>query len=212
MMVADGNSFYHALQTRYEHRLSSGLSVTASYTWSHMIDDQAQSANRGAAAAQNPRNRGRAERANSVFDIRHRLVIGYVWELPFLKGSTGLAKTFLGGWSANGIVTLQTGLPFNVTQSGDSQNVDPAAARPNLVPGQQVVIPGSDSGSGSLVQYRRLFPKRLRVWQFAQKPAVRAGSEDIQSLGDEGIQHALPGGSSTHISGRVLQRFQHPAI
>jgi outer membrane receptor protein involved in Fe transport len=124
MMVADGNSVFHSLQTRFERRFSKGLSFTTAYTWGHFIDDTAQTINRGGCNCQNPLNRGRAERADSINDIRHRLVVGYVWDLPWGQSLAGPAKTFLAGWQAGGIITLQSGSPFNVTQSGDSQNVE----------------------------------------------------------------------------------------
>ncbi|HLJ18036.1 MAG TPA: TonB-dependent receptor [Bryobacteraceae bacterium] len=140
LMVTDGNSIYHALQTRYEHRFSRGLSVTASYSWSHMIDDQGQSTNRGACTCQDPRHRGIAERASSIFDVRHRLVVGYVWQLPFLKDVKGPPALLLTGWEVGGIVTMQSGLPFNITQSGDSENVDGLWERPNYVAGQGIHV------------------------------------------------------------------------
>ncbi len=142
LLATDGNSIYHAMQVRYEHRFSHGLSLTTAYTWSHMIDDAGQSTNRGACQCQNPRLRGAAERASSIFDNRHRLVVGYVWELPLARNLKGPAAVFLKGWSAGGIVTLQSGFPFNVTQSGDSQNVDGLWERPNLVAGQTAALPG----------------------------------------------------------------------
>ena len=144
MMSTDGNSIYHALQTRYEHRLSKGLSFTAAYAWSHNIDDTVGSTNSGGCGCQNPRNRGRAERASSVNDIRHRLVVGYYWELPFAQLPPGATRVFLGGWSLGGIVTLQNGSPIEVSQSGDSQNRDGSPQRPNLVPGQKAAIPSAD--------------------------------------------------------------------
>jgi hypothetical protein len=134
MMVADGNTIYHSLQARYEHRFSRGLSLTAAYTWGHLIDDTAQTINRGGCGCQDPRNRGRAERADSIDDIRHRLVAGYVWEMPWGNGLSGVPRAVLGGWQLGGIVTLQSGSPFNVTQSGDSQNVEFAGwSRPHLL-------------------------------------------------------------------------------
>jgi len=147
MVVNDGNSIYHALQTRYEHRFSRGLSVTASYAWSHMIDDTGQSTNRGACMCQDPRHRGPAERASSIFDNRHRFVTGYVWELPFLQDLNGPASTLLKGWQLGGLITLQTGLPFNITQSGDTQNVDGLWERPNLVVGQGTGVANPNAAS-----------------------------------------------------------------
>jgi len=140
MIAPDTNTVYHSLQTRYEHRLSRGLSLTAAYTWSHLIDDAAETINMGGCGCQDPRNRGKAERASSVLDQRHRLVIGYVWQIPFGKDLKGAAGAVLGGWQLGGIVTFASGFPFNITQSGDSQNNDGLWERPDLT-GQSVGVP-----------------------------------------------------------------------
>jgi hypothetical protein len=145
LLTTDGNSTYHALQTRFEHRFAHGLSLTAAHNWSHMLDDQNDETNGGRALAQDPRNRGKAEKASSIFDIRQRLVIGYVWDIPFTGGLKGPAQVALGGWSLGGIVTLQSGSPFRITQSADTQNNDSVgSARPNLVPGQNMNVPDSE--------------------------------------------------------------------
>jgi hypothetical protein len=142
MIATDVNTIYHSLQTRYEHRFSRGLSLTGSYTWSHLMDDAAETINAGGCVCQNARSRGKAERGSSVLDQRHRLVIGYVWEMPFAKDFKGASGAVLGGWSLGGILTFASGLPFNVTQSGDSENNDGLWERPNLVPGQSVHVAG----------------------------------------------------------------------
>jgi hypothetical protein len=51
--------------------------------------------------------------AHSIFDQRHLLVLGYVWELPFAKNLKGPASTVLSGWSFQGIVTFASGNPFD---------------------------------------------------------------------------------------------------
>ena len=140
MIAPDTNTDYNSLQARFEHRFSSGLSLTAAYTWSHMIDDAGQTINAGGCICQDPRHRGYAERGSSVLDQRHRMVIGYVWELPIAKNFKGVAGGALGGWSLGGILTFASGLPFNILQSGDSENNDGLWERPNLVPGQSVTV------------------------------------------------------------------------
>jgi hypothetical protein len=97
MMASDGNSIYHSLQARYERRFSRGVSATAAYTWAHLIDDSGQSSNRGGCQCQNPRTRGPAERANSLSDIRHRVVLGWIWDLPWAKQGSPLVRGVLGG-------------------------------------------------------------------------------------------------------------------
>jgi hypothetical protein len=144
MIAPDTNTIYHSLQARFEHRFHAGLSLTSAYTWSHMIDDAGQTINRGGCVCQNPRNRGQAERADSIQDQRHRLVVAYVWELPFGKSLSGIAGALLGGWQTGGILTLASGFPFNVTQSGDTQNNDALWPRPHLITSVQAELDDPD--------------------------------------------------------------------
>ena len=134
MMASDGNGLYHSLQSRYEHRLSNGLNVTAAYTWSHMIDDITETINRGGCGCQSARLRGAYERGDSVEDIRHRMVIGGVWEVPWGKQLRGIASGVFGGWQGGWLLTFESGQPFSVSQSGDTQNKGGAeASRPHTL-------------------------------------------------------------------------------
>ena len=63
---------------------------------------------------------GPCDRGSSGFDIRHRFTQSLNYALPFGKGrkhsfGSGAANAILGGWDTNGILTLQTGLPFTPT-------------------------------------------------------------------------------------------------
>jgi hypothetical protein len=122
MMVSDGNGLYHSMQSRYEHRFSKGLNLTGAYTWGHMIDDITETINRGGCGCQSARQRGAYERGDSVEDVRHRLVVGGVWEIPWGKQLTSVAGAVLGGWQGGWLVTMESGQPFSVSQSGDTQN------------------------------------------------------------------------------------------
>ena len=75
------------------------------------------------------------ERAASIYDQRHRLVLSYVWEIPFAKSWKGPQGLVLGGWSVGGIITMASGRPFNILQSGDTWNNDALWPRPNAVEG-----------------------------------------------------------------------------
>ena len=48
----------------------------------------------------------------------HKLALAGVWEMPFLKDSTGWQKGLLGGWQLAGSAIFQTGTPINVTHGG----------------------------------------------------------------------------------------------
>jgi hypothetical protein len=114
------SSNYHSLQARLQQRLSAGLAMLASYTWSKSIDD-ASNFFPSAGDPNFPQNSYdlRAERGRSNFDVAHRLSLSYVYDLPFGKGGTyvtddGAWSKILTGWQTSGIVTLQTGRPFTV--------------------------------------------------------------------------------------------------
>ena len=49
------------------------------------------------------------DRGNSTYDVRHRLTVSYIWELPFFLHQKGFAKTALAGWQMNGIWAFQSG-------------------------------------------------------------------------------------------------------
>jgi len=99
--------------------MSHGLLFNLDYTFSHSIDNGstwhsgATTAN-GAAAGEGyttDQTLPGLDRGDSIYDIRHRLVVNYVWQLPGqnLKGAAGTA---LGGWSLNGIWSFQSGAHF----------------------------------------------------------------------------------------------------
>jgi outer membrane receptor protein involved in Fe transport len=127
----DENANYHHLTIILRQRMSHGLSLNASYTWSHALDVTTDS--NGGGAPMNPYN-WRADYGNSNWDVRHRFVAQFNYSLPFFNSAhSAFMRTALGGWQTNGLVALQTGFPFNVIQSGDPANTGRNNERPNLV-------------------------------------------------------------------------------
>ncbi|PYV08534.1 MAG: hypothetical protein DMG07_25535 [Acidobacteria bacterium] len=134
--LSDGLSAYHALQASAEKRLSQGFTFLAAYTWARGIDNVAISFGGGADGPVPQDNRNRhADRGRTSFDIHHRFTYSFNYALPFGKGRkfqsrVGVAGFVLGGWQANGILTLQTGLPFTPTLASATVNTG-GASRPN---------------------------------------------------------------------------------
>lgn len=121
-----GNTSYHALQAKLEKRLSQGLAVLVCYTRSKLIDDAGAvfdaSILTGPVAnypVADSFNRA-LEKGISTGDIPNVFVTSFTYDLPMGKGHTftlpGAAEKLLGGWSINGTILLQSGLPFPVTQ------------------------------------------------------------------------------------------------
>ncbi len=112
------NSNYHALQLRAEKRYSSGLQFTASYTWSKAIDFQSSLNFSGENRPQDAFSL-RDVRGLAAFDVRHRFVTSFGYELPFFRGSRSLASTLLGGWVLSGVASAQSGGPLTVNEPVD---------------------------------------------------------------------------------------------
>ncbi len=145
-----GNSNYNGMTVRIERRFSSGLSFLSSYAWSKSIDDGSgiSTGSDSSGVAQDARNL-RAERAASDFDVAHRWVLSYVYDLPFGKGkriapSSKVADILLSGWQMTGILTMQTGRPFTVTVGRDQSMTGGNADRPNLIGDPKISDPGPD--------------------------------------------------------------------
>jgi hypothetical protein len=115
----DGVSSYHSFQASLNKRPTHGLSFLASYTWSHSIDDTSgfEDSSYGARGI-DPFNFA-ANRGDSSFDARQRLVVSYDYELPHLSRfwNNALVRAALDGWHIAGITTLQTGFPINPADS-----------------------------------------------------------------------------------------------
>jgi hypothetical protein len=111
--VNNGRSNYNSLQATLTKRVSHGLSFTTGYTYGHGLDNGSLS--RFGNLPQNSLNPG-AEYGNSDSDVRHRLTITTTYALPGKKGFGQILE----GWKVNGIVSLQSGLPWLV----DDQNSD----------------------------------------------------------------------------------------
>ncbi|MBI4483253.1 MAG: TonB-dependent receptor [Acidobacteria bacterium] len=118
----DAQSVYQGFELGLRRRLSRALQFQASYTWSKSIDHKSSESSSGLSRpegrAQDPWDI-RSNRGLSDFDARHVFQLSYTWDLPFGRGRyfggdlSGFANALLGGWQANGIINLQSGIPFN---------------------------------------------------------------------------------------------------
>ena len=119
-----GRSNYHALNTKLEHR-SAGAILTFAYTWAKSTDTKSAAAGIGASnfnGWQGFLDNHDPERdyGLSDFDVDHRLVGSFVYNLPFGNGekfagdATGAKNAVIGGWQVNGIYTWQRGFPLTI--------------------------------------------------------------------------------------------------
>jgi hypothetical protein len=112
--------------------MSHGIQADAHYTWSR-TRDMATHSNGGGQTMDNYdiwRDYG-----PSNWDIPHRFVASYLYDVPFLKDSSNaFLKYVVAGWQVSGVTTVQSGSPVNVTIGADRANIGIAGLqRPDLV-------------------------------------------------------------------------------
>jgi hypothetical protein len=108
---AEGKSHYNALEVNVTKRVSRGLSVFGSYTWSHSLDEES-----GAQLFYNgndPLN-PRTGYGNSDFDRPHVFTVSFQYEFPKSANLHGVAAQAVNGWGLGGFVVAQSGQPYSV--------------------------------------------------------------------------------------------------
>ena len=110
---ASANSSYNALQTSLRVNDWHGFTSTVNYTWSHSIDDASDGEDFVPNASQPNDSTAPigSNRGNSNFDVRNRFTWNFVYQFPNHKGSW---QRVTDGWGVNGIVTVQSGQPFQL--------------------------------------------------------------------------------------------------
>lgn len=140
MWATDGESDYQSLQAEYRQRALWGLTMSAAYTLSELNDNQQGGLNASRSRRQNPRSL-EGEYAPSADDQRHRLVLGFSWDVPFGANLTGFTGQIAKGWQIAALGIFNSGSPLFINQDGDTLNVDSEEIRPNAVSGQDPTLP-----------------------------------------------------------------------
>src|SRR6185503_18642592 len=140
--TSDGNSTYHALNVDAKKRFSHNFQFLASYTWSHSIDDSSDL--QTLLLRQDNRNFG-AERADSLFDQRHRFVFSAVIATPstWARDDSGFHRA-LSNFTIAPIFEVSSGRPFNILSNQDTNNDQSNQTdRPSVLSDGTLCVPGT---------------------------------------------------------------------
>jgi hypothetical protein len=176
-IVTNGRADYHALQLRAQRRLASGLAYTAAYTFSKAEGDFLDHLSAGSGASGNfPQNAFdmSADYGPLPFDVRHRFVASFVYELPWGPGRPitpdGVAGALISNWSVNGILTLNSGRPFTASASNNTSTGSGSNFRADCV--------GDPLPSG----FNQTLDRWFDTSAFAQPAAFRFGNCGYNTL------------------------------
>jgi len=114
---AEGVSNYNALQVQLRKRLSQGLVMTASYTWSHALDDQSGA---GLFYTANDSLNLKSGYGSSDFDQTHVFLVNFNYAIPTVHSSKAV-NALVNGWTIGSQIGAQSGQPYSVYDYSGSQ-------------------------------------------------------------------------------------------
>ena len=187
------SSDYHALQAKYQRRLSRGLQALASYTWTHSLDNLSDGSVNGTPQLIIPDLR--VDRGNSDFDIRHSFSGAVVYDVP--KPSSPLARAILGGWSLSGSMVARSAPPVNVLAASITINGLNYQPRPNVIPGVPFYLYGPQFAGGKI--FNNTVPTAAQI--------AAAGCVTQTSTNARGAFCTPPSGTQGNFGRNVLRGF-----
>jgi hypothetical protein len=212
-----GVTNYYAGLLKLERRLSGGLTLLSTYTWSKFLGNTNDSGNPGVGTLgaengpySNYYNR-RADYGPVENDIQHRFTLSAVYEVPFGRGRRwlkgGLAGNIAGGWSIGSLTTLQSGAPLTAIALTDTTRAFSAGGlRPNALHD-----PNLASGQRSLTRW-------FDTNAFSQPAAYTFGNEGVGIVRAYGVLNsdlsllrnfALTERAQLQLRGECFNAFNH---
>ena len=190
-----GYSSYHGLDVHVERRYSNGFSLIGSYTFMKEFG-VATVDNYTVMMIDNIRHSYGAE------GIPHRLIVSYVYELPFGKGKQFLTSLnpvvdrVIGGWQINGITTLRSGSFLSVASNVNNGAGSRAQNRADAT-GVAAVLPAGE----------RSTLKWFNPAAFVDPPYTRYGTSGVGVyMGPGSVNFDLSAFKNTRIvEGKTLQ-------
>jgi len=131
--IFNSSGNYNSLQAKLETQAWHGATLLGSYTFGKCLDHGTYLAD--TVYVDSTINMY----GPCQYNIKHNLVISYVYQLPFGRGQALLnsvpswVNAVVGGWQLTGITTMQSGLPYTPTISSDVANTGVSGQRPNVV-------------------------------------------------------------------------------
>ena len=185
-------SDYSSLQLSVTKRFTGGGSFLAAYTNEKLLtnsDTLTTWLESGVGEVQDWNNL-KGEWSLSSQDVSQRLVISYVYDLPFGHGqrymsdASGIAGKAVSGWGIDGITTFQKGFPLPISYGGSTPlsqaSLGIGVLRPNVVPGCAKGTSHATCAGGNCLDQHELLHSSQRLWfrervargSYASRPGI----------------------------------------
>ena len=151
--LSDGNATYNAMNLEVKRRFSNNFQFLASYTWSHSLDDSSDL--QTLLKPQDNRN-FRAEKADSLFDQRHRFVFSGSLSSPVSwRDSSSTTRRIFSDFTIAPILEISSGRPFNILTGVDANgDLQSSNDRPSVDANGVLFIPTTAFTAGTLGRNR----------------------------------------------------------
>lgn len=141
-----GDSKYHSLQISANKRMGNGLVFGLAYTWSRALG-----VGTGDGDFVNPFNYNLVNRGPLGFDVPHRFVVNWVYDIPKLAKNGNafdnpVTRLVFNGWQISGILERQSGTPTNPSFSIDGVGNLNERYTGSVNVGPRVVVNGNPHG------------------------------------------------------------------
>ena len=149
----NGISNYNSFQTVFQRRMSHGLELNASYTYSKFLDSQ-DSSGWGSSAGSQTYQSSYCLSCNygpSNFDERHVFTFSGIYMLPFGHGGMFLNKStvedlIFGGWRLAATSRENTGAPFTPVMASNQSYAQAGSQFPNLIGNPKSIVGPNNTG------------------------------------------------------------------
>lgn len=138
-----GISSYNALAVNVKKTFAKAYLINASYTWARSLDIQSGQPYL-ASTIQDPSN-FRGSYGLSDFQRKHVLTLSGMWDLPKWESGGFVGRNVIGGWRLSGILTAQSGAPFDILSGRDNSLTAVNVDHPNVL-GNPILSSGRSTG------------------------------------------------------------------
>jgi Carboxypeptidase regulatory-like domain/TonB dependent receptor len=124
----DSNQAYDAMNVQFRHNFTRGFSLFVNYAWAKSMDQVSNGDSANSNGNQTDPADNATEWGPSDYDVKHRVNVTGIYELPHVHTGNEIVKSVANGWKVSGIMTYHTGYPWTpVTYDLATTSVDNSA-------------------------------------------------------------------------------------